>query len=239
MNLRPCWHCATPHQSDTVPALCSDPCREVWRGLYQLAYAEPSEILDGPIHPGEIRTVVSASSAQILVGDTWQDLPGVHSVELGPIDGPPRHTNHGCNPQAVIEIEPTALAEHDQAVLDAWTTDYPSTVPFINNLSITAQRELAQQLRPVTAPGGFARARDQILGLHDVGNLGYLAASDEWIDHHGEPLATPLQHVADRLARDGHLPEFAEWFPRPPEPPPARPHPKPRPPWWKRRSGRV
>lgn len=41
---RPCWHCGTRHQSDTIPALCSDPCREAWQKLYQLQYGEPSAI---------------------------------------------------------------------------------------------------------------------------------------------------------------------------------------------------
>lgn len=37
---RPCWHCGTRHESDTMPALCSDLCRDAWRELYQLSYVE-------------------------------------------------------------------------------------------------------------------------------------------------------------------------------------------------------
>ncbi|MFJ8966079.1 hypothetical protein ACIRG5_42485 [Lentzea sp. NPDC102401] len=146
---RPCWHCATPHESDTVPALCSDPCRDVWRSLYQLAYAEPSEILDGPIHPNAVMTPVSAADQ-----------------------------GHGLSPDPVIV---------DEAMLD--------------------RLEAAFNRR--------ARCDERVLELNEARQLGYLAASDEWTDHRGEPLIPPLQEAATRLASAGMLPEFAEWFPAP------------------------
>lgn len=141
---RPCWHCGTQHQSDTMPALCSDPCVAAWQQDYQLQYGEPMQ-----------------------------------------------HTNHGCNPEPVPlrvadEREPSTLDDQDQAVLD--------------ELGNQALRQRAPQL---------------VLDLHRAGHLGYIAASDEWIEQHGAPLIEPLQEAADTLARAGLLPEFAEWFPAP------------------------
>lgn len=40
---KPCWQCGTRHESDAMPALCSDPCREAWRERYHLAYGTPAE----------------------------------------------------------------------------------------------------------------------------------------------------------------------------------------------------
>lgn len=100
-----------------------------------------------------------------------------------------------------------------------------------------------------------ARAPELVLELHRAGHLGYLAASDEWVDQFGGTLIPPLQEAAHALAVAGQLPVFAEWFPaptyetcppRPPEPPFAR-QPggvfrlvdprgmvQARPPWWRR-----
>lgn len=149
----------------------------------------------GRQHP---RSTIKVNKVEVHNGIEWRSLP-IAIAELAD----------------VRELEPSELAEHDQAVLDAWCSMYPSAAPHINALSIAEQRELAQQLRPVTPANGFDRARECILELHRLGQLGYLAASDEWIDFHGEPLIPPLQPIADRLAREGELPEFAEWFPAP------------------------
>lgn len=60
-----------------------------------------------------------------------------------------------------------------------------------------------------------AHAPGLVLGLYSVGQLGYLAASDEWVNGNGHPLIEPLQQAAHDLAVAGELPEFAEWFPAP------------------------
>lgn len=52
-----------------------------------------------------------------------------------------------------------------------------------------------------------------LLALNDRGELGYLAAQQEWVDDHGDPLQEAEQWAADELARGGFLPQFAEWFP--------------------------
>lgn len=60
-----------------------------------------------------------------------------------------------------------------------------------------------------------AQAPGLVLDLYRAGQLGYLAASDEWVNGNGWPLIEPLQEAAAALAHDGQLPEFAEWFPAP------------------------
>lgn len=208
---RPCWHCGTRHESDTMPALCSAVCIAAWQQRYAVQYAELSPVL------AELAT--KAQEVREAAGQTLTNL----AQQFEAAGREPRHTNEPCRVEAFVELQPSTLAAHDQAVLDTWCTDYPSSRPFINALSIESQRELAQQLRPVTLPGGLAAARTRLLDLHQAGHLGYIAPSDEWVDHHGEPLIPQLQHVADRLARDGELPEFFQFFdpkwsaPAPPE----------------------
>ncbi|RSD26372.1 hypothetical protein [Amycolatopsis eburnea] len=61
----------------------------------------------------------------------------------------------------------------------------------------------------------------KILALAELDQLGYLAASDEWLDARtGAPLGnsgSPLQLTAHRLRRAGLLPEFDEFFTPVPE----------------------
>lgn len=46
-----------------------------------------------------------------------------------------------------------------------------------------------------------------VVTLHKADRLGYLAPSDEWMNG-GEPLPEPLQHVADKLAKQGRIPDL-------------------------------
>ena len=46
-----------------------------------------------------------------------------------------------------------------------------------------------------------------VVALHDADRLGYLAPSDEWLNG-AEPLSEELQHVADRLAAHGRIPDL-------------------------------
>jgi hypothetical protein len=59
----------------------------------------------------------------------------------------------------------------------------------------------------------FTSSELYVLGLNDRGELGYLAAQQEWVDDTGDPLEEAHQWVADNLAAGGFLPQFAEWFP--------------------------
>lgn len=52
----------------------------------------------------------------------------------------------------------------------------------------------------------------RVLLLHAKGELGYLAAQQEWVDDHGDPLEEADQAAADQMVRSGLLPEFEEWF---------------------------
>lgn len=53
----------------------------------------------------------------------------------------------------------------------------------------------------------------EVLWLEHKGELGYLAAQQEWVDDHGEPMEDAHQSMATRLAVCGWLPRFEEWFP--------------------------
>lgn len=63
---------------------------------------------------------------------------------------------------------------------------------------------------------GFTITRDpadpmvRVLALHAAERLGYLRASDEWVDVDLEPLPDELQDAAHGLVRAGLLPEFAD-----------------------------
>ncbi|MGZ3140820.1 hypothetical protein ACVDFE_02205 [Lentzea chajnantorensis] len=78
----------------------------------------------------------------------------------------------------------------------------------MNEPWISSEQWAAAAAPQLQAPG-------VVLGLHRAGQLGYLAASDEWVNGHGDPLPRPLQATATALAQNGTLPEFAEWFPAP------------------------
>lgn len=67
-------------------------------------------------------------------------------------------------------------------------------------------------------PAAFAAAawisRDPagyVLALREAGQLGYLKASDEWVNMQ-EPLPDRLQDAAHALVEAGRLPEFEEDF---------------------------
>ncbi|OZM74005.1 hypothetical protein CFN78_06880 [Amycolatopsis antarctica] len=47
-----------------------------------------------------------------------------------------------------------------------------------------------------------------VVALHVDGLLGYVAASDEWVDGTGTPLPEHIQQAAERLRSAGLLPEF-------------------------------
>jgi hypothetical protein len=49
----------------------------------------------------------------------------------------------------------------------------------------------------------------RVLDLNDLGRLGYVKPSDEWMDL-SEPLSDDLQDAAHRLLEAGWLPEFEE-----------------------------
>lgn len=59
----------------------------------------------------------------------------------------------------------------------------------------------------------FNRTELEVLWLEYKGELGYLAAQQEWVDDHGEPLEDAHQSMATFLAIRGWLPRFEEWFP--------------------------
>lgn len=63
--------------------------------------------------------------------------------------------------------------------------------------------------RPDTSP---VPAEQQVLEHYAAGQLGYLAAEDEWVDGAGDPLDDDLQDAATALAESGRLPRFAAWF---------------------------
>lgn len=72
-------------------------------------------------------------------------------------------------------------------------------------------------LSSITVADVFNRSELYVLALNERGELGYLAAQQEWVDDHGDPLQEAEQWAADGLARDGFLPQFAEWFPAGPQ----------------------
>jgi len=65
----------------------------------------------------------------------------------------------------------------------------------------------------VTLSDVFTGTELYVLALNERGELGYLAAQQEWVDDHGDPLQEAEQWAADALAYDGFLPKFEEWFP--------------------------
>lgn len=74
------------------------------------------------------------------------------------------------------------------------------------------------QLGDHVYPAGFVAAafasRDPegyVLALHKAERLGYLKASDEWVNL-AEPLPDRLQEAAHALVEAGRLPEFEEHF---------------------------
>lgn len=69
---------------------------------------------------------------------------------------------------------------------------------------------------PITLADVFTPTERYVLAINDRGELGYLAAQQEWVDDSGDPLQEAEQWAADELARGGFLPQFAEWFPTAP-----------------------
>ena len=79
--------------------------------------------------------------------------------------------------------------------------------------TITAGPLAGCTVSPITRADVFSPTERYLLDLNDRGELGYLAAQQEWVDDHGDPLQEAEQWAADELARGGFLPQFAEWFP--------------------------
>lgn len=87
-------------------------------------------------------------------------------------------------------------------------------------VSFLAPADWREQLRDVTDVAGQIHVLESwmadgpdsgleafVVTLHKADRLGYLAPSDEWMNG-GEPLPDRLQHVADRLAEQGRIPNL-------------------------------
>jgi len=126
-----------------------------------------------------------------------------------PAQDPVRHTNHGCDPSPLVELAARAQ--------DIRQTAIGGLMNLAEQFAVgVAERERAER----TERGNralVAQAPGLVLDLYRAGQLGYLAASDDWVNGKGAPLIEPLQQAAHDLAVAGQLPEFVEWFPAPAE----------------------
>lgn len=84
------------------------------------------------------------------------------------------------------------------------------------SVTITSGPLAGCSVTSVTLSDVFTASELYVLTLNERDELGYLAAQQEWIDDHGDPLRQGEQWAATQLAYDGFLPKFAEWFPSSP-----------------------
>lgn len=87
------------------------------------------------------------------------------------------------------------------------------------SVAITSGPLAGCSVTSITLSDVFTASELYVLTLNERGELGYLAAQQEWVDNQGEPLREAEQWAADQLAYDGFLPTFAEWFPSDPPSP--------------------
>jgi hypothetical protein len=107
---RPCWHCGTRHESDTIPALCSDPCREAWQKLYILRYGHEPQAITPPLeevpkhtnHGCDVEPLLTHKDdglgrhRAVLQGAPMSDL---HDPEWRPADEPQDLELSTCPPR--------------------------------------------------------------------------------------------------------------------------------------------